>query len=173
MDDKLTIFIAVTAAAVVLQMLILAAMFFTMRKLSGRVTTLADDLYPRVLPLLEETKTLTRDVQGMLETSRPKVEAILDNASVISTTARNQTQKIDVALTDFMDRAKIHAIRADELVTRTFDKLEDASSKVQNTVTAPFKHLNGVLQGIGVGLETLFQKSKQPKNGKQNDEMFI
>ena len=151
MDDKLTLFIAVTAAAVVLQMLILAAMFFTMRKLSGRVTTLADDLYPRVVPLLEETKKLTRDVQGMLETSRPKVDAILDNASVISATARNQTQKIDVALTTFMDRAKIQAIRADELVSRTFDKVEDTSSKVQNTVTAPFKHLNGVLQGIGVG----------------------
>ena len=37
MDDKLTIFIAVTAAAVVLQMFILAAMFFTLRKLSGRM----------------------------------------------------------------------------------------------------------------------------------------
>lgn len=173
MDDKLTIFIAVTAAAVVLQMLILAAMFFTLRKLSGRVTALADDLYPRVVPLLEETKKLTGDVQGMLETTRPKLDVILDNAATVSTTARNQTQKIDAALTSFMDRAKIHAIRADELVTHTFDKVEDTTSKVQNTVTAPFKHLNGILQGVGVGLETLFQKSKQPRNGKHQDEMFI
>jgi hypothetical protein len=173
MDDKLTIFIAVTAAAVVLQMLILAGMFFTMRKLSSRVTALADDLQPRLVPLLEETKKLTSDVQGMLETTRPKLDAILDNVSTVSTTARQQTQKIDVALTGFMDRAKIQAIRADELVTRTFVKVENTSSKVQSTVTAPFKHLNGVLQGIGVGLETLLKKSKQPRNGRHNDEMFI
>jgi hypothetical protein len=173
MDDKLTIFIAVTAGAVVLQMLILAGMFFTMRKLSAHVTKLSDDLYPRLVPVLEQTKKLTSDVQGMLETTRPKLDVILDNAAVVSSTARQQTQKIDVALTSFMDRAKIHAIRADELVTRTFDRVEDTSSKVQNSVTAPFKQMNAVLQGIGVGLETLFHKSRQPRNGKQHDEMFI
>jgi len=173
MDDKLTIFIAVTAGAVVLQMLILAGMFFAIRKLSAHLTKLSDDLVPRIVPVLEQTKKLTSDVQGMLETTRPKLDIILDNAAVVSSTARNQTQKLDVALNDFMDRAKIHAIRADELVTRTFDRVEDTSSKVQNSVTAPFKHLNGVLQGIGVGLETLFHKSRQPRNGKQQDDMFI
>ncbi len=37
MDDKLTIFIGVTAAAVVLQMLILAGMFVILLRLSARV----------------------------------------------------------------------------------------------------------------------------------------
>ena len=41
MDDKLTIFIAVTAGAVVLQMLILAAMYFTMAKLSTHLKSAA------------------------------------------------------------------------------------------------------------------------------------
>jgi hypothetical protein len=173
MDDKLTIFIAVTAAAVVLQMLILAAMFFTLRKLSAFAEQQGQELSSRVLPLLEQTKKLTTDVQGLLETARPKVDVILDNASVISTTARGQTEKIDAALTAFTDRARLQAIRVDEIVTRTFDRVEDTSAKVQHTVLSPFKHLNGVLQGIGIGLETLFQKSGQPRNGKHNDEMFI
>ncbi len=173
MDDKLTIFIAVTAGAVVLQMLILAGMFFTIRKLSAHITQLSDDLVPRIVPVLEQTKKLTSDVQSMLETTRPKLDVILDNAAVVSSTAREQTQKLDVALTGFMDRAKIQAIRADELVTRTFDRVEDTSSKVQNTVTAPFKQVNAILQGVGAGLETLFNKSRQPRNGKHQDDMFI
>ncbi len=173
MDDKLTIFIAVTAGAVVLQMLILAGMFFTIRKLSAHITQLSDDLVPRIVPVLEQTKKLTSDVQSMLETTRPKLDVILDNAAVVSSTAREQTQKLDVALTGFMDRAKIQAIRADELVTRTFDRVEDTSSKVQNTVTAPFKQVNAILHGVGAGLETLFNKSRQPRNGKHQDDMFI
>jgi len=42
MDDKLTIFIAVTSAAVVLQMLILAGMYFAIRNLSTRIATIAE-----------------------------------------------------------------------------------------------------------------------------------
>ena len=51
MDDKLTIFIGVTAAAVVLQMLILAAMFGVMRSMSKRMQSLTEDLRSRILPL--------------------------------------------------------------------------------------------------------------------------
>lgn len=173
MDDKLTIFIGVTAAAVVLQMLILAGMFFVMRRMAARVQSVTEELQSRVTPLLDDAKKLTTDVQSLLETTRPKVDVILENASVISTTAREQTQKVDAALTSFMDRAKLQAIRADEMLTRTLDRVEETSAKVQHTVVSPFKHLNGVLQGIGVGLEALFQKSRQPRNGKHHDEMFI
>ena len=43
MDEKLTIFIAVTSAAVVLQMLILAGMALMMSKLSKQVLGIADE----------------------------------------------------------------------------------------------------------------------------------
>jgi hypothetical protein len=135
--------------------------------------SVTDDLQSRALPLLEDGKKLTTEVQSILEAIRPKLNVILDNAAIVSTTARNQTQKIDVALTGFMDHARIHAIRVDDLLNRTFDRVEDTSAKVQSTVLSPIKHLNGVLQGLGVGLETLFQKARQPKNGRHNDEMFI
>ncbi|MFZ0704862.1 MAG: hypothetical protein WAM71_04605 [Candidatus Korobacteraceae bacterium] len=173
MDDKLTIFIAVTAAAVVTQMLILAVIAAVMWRMAARFHSLSEKLEARALPVLQDAKKLTADVQSFLETARPKVDVLLENASVISTTAREQTQKVDAALTDFMDRARLQTIRVDEMLTRTLDQVEHTSEKVQNSVLSPVKHLNGVLQGIGAGLETLFQKSRQPRNGKHNDEMFI
>ncbi len=133
----------------------------------------SEDLYSRVIPLLQESKKLTTDLHSLLETSRPKLDTILDNVSAVSTTARDQTQKLEVAVTAFVDGARLQAIRADELLTRTLNRVEDTSSRVQHTVLSPFKHLNGVLQGLGVGLETLFHKGKPPRNGRQNDEMFI
>ena len=63
--DKLTIFIGVTASAVVLQMLILLGMFLTMRKLGARMQALADKaeettnaVQTRVLPILDNAKTM-------------------------------------------------------------------------------------------------------------------
>jgi hypothetical protein len=165
MDDKLTIFIGVTAAAVVLQMLILAGMFFTVRKLSKRVQSLTDDMESKLKPMLA-------DMQAFVQTARPKLEHIIDNASSISTTAKTQAGDLDVTVKAFMGRARLQAIRVDQMVTRTLDNVENATTKVQNTVVSPLRHLNGVLQGIGVGLEAFFDKQKRSRNG-QNDEMFI
>jgi hypothetical protein len=173
MDDKLTIFIAVTAAAVVTQMLILAVIAAVMWRMSTRMHALSETLETRALPVLQDAKKLTAEVQSFLESARPKIDALLDNASVISTTARNQTRRVDAAMTDFMERAHLQTIRVDEMLTHTLDRVETTKAKVENSVLTPLKHLNGVLQGIGVGIESLFQKSSQPKNGRHNDEMFI
>jgi uncharacterized protein YoxC len=173
MDDKLTIFIEVTAAAVVLQMLILGGMFLFLLKLGKRMEALSEDLETRVKPLLEDGKKLSTEVQAMLSTTRPKIELILDNASALSVTARTKAEQVDASLSAFMDRAHLQGIRVDELVTRTLDRVETTSSKVEHAVTTPLKHINGVLQGIGVGVEAFFEKQRKPRNGGHNDEMFI
>jgi len=82
MGDKLTIFMAVIAVVVVLQMVFLAAMYFMMRILNERLESVTcliiyldvmrEMVRARLLPALEET---TR----MLETTRPKIEVVLDN----------------------------------------------------------------------------------------------
>ena len=87
MDEKLTIFIAVTSAAVVLQMLILAGMFFTVRALSTHLKAAADEVKSQAFPLMENLKALEADIKRILETSAPKVELVLDNAAAITTTA--------------------------------------------------------------------------------------
>src|SRR5437764_205510 len=104
MDDKLTIFIGVTAAAVVLQMLILAAMLVIMSKLNKRVQAVTEDVQSKLMPILADSKKLTSDVQAFLETSRPRIEQIIENTSSLSATAKTQAQQLDVALTAFMGR---------------------------------------------------------------------
>ena len=171
--DNLTIFIAVTAAAVVLQMLILLGMFLVTRKLTVHIMYLSDELESKILPLLQDGKKLMTDTHQLLEVTRPKLDLILDNASVISTTARTQTQELEVSIKAFMDRARLQAIRADELFTRTVDRVEQTTSKLEHTVLSPIKRINGILQGIGVGLETFFNKTSRPRNGRPRDEMFV
>src|SRR5271154_524195 len=107
MDDKLTIFIAITAAAVVLQMLILLGMYIAVRKLSVRMEALADKvedatgtLQVRVLPVIDNVKSIQQEVKAFIETSRPKVDLLLDNLSHISSTARGSVERIDTTVND-------------------------------------------------------------------------
>lgn len=112
--DKLTIFIGVTASAVVLQMLILLAMFVTMRKLGARMQALADkveetttQVQTRVLPVIDNAKAIQQDVKSFLDTARPKIETIIDNASRISSTTRTTVERFDATANDAIDRVRL------------------------------------------------------------------
>jgi hypothetical protein len=173
MDDKLTIFIAVTAAAVVLQMLILLAMYVAVRKLSGRLESVVDETQSRVFPLLENAKVMQQDVKQFLETAGPKVDVILDNAAHVTTTARADVERVQATVNDLVDRVRLQVIRADEMVTRTMDRVEETSEKVQHSVMSPVRQVSGIVQAISVGVGTFFANQKRRRNGGPSDEMFI
>jgi len=173
MDDKLTIFIAITAAAIVLQMLILFVMCVVLYKLSARLKTAVDEGEARVFPLLENTKVLLQDVKTSLETMRPKVDVILDNAAHVTTTARTDADRLQTTFNDLLDRVRLQVIRADEMVTRTMDRVEETSEKVQHSVMSPLRQVSGVLQAINVSVGTYFNNQKRRRNGGPRDEMFI
>ena len=172
MDDKLTYVLIAITAAVVLQMLILAGMFWTLRKLSLHLKTVTDEVKAQALPLLETTKTLQADVKRIVETSSPKLELVLDNAAAISTTAHAGIGRVESTVNDLLDRARVQIIRADEMVTRAMDSVEDTTEKVAHSVTSPIKHASGIMQGISTGLGAYFSQ-KRPRNAGPSDEMFI
>ncbi len=79
MSDNLTLFIAITAAAVVLQMLILLVMCVVMFKLSKKLQAVTDETQSRLIPVLDNAKVMQQEIKSFLETSRPKIDVILDN----------------------------------------------------------------------------------------------
>jgi hypothetical protein len=172
MDENLTIFIAVTSAGVVLQMLMLLGMYLTLRTLSAHINSLADEVKSQVFPLLESGTHLQAHIKRIIETSSPKVELVLDSAAAITTTAYAGIGRVEGTVNDILDRAQLQVIRADEMITRAMDQVEDTTQKVARTVTSPIKHANGLLQGISAGVSAFFGK-KCSRNGGPSDEMFI
>lgn len=172
MDEKLTIFIAVTAGAVVLQMLILAGIFIAVRQLSTHLKSAADEVKSQVSPLVENAKALEADLQRILETSAPKIDLVLDNTAKITTTAHEGIGRVESTLNDVLDRARLQIIRADEMVSRAMDQVEETTEKVAHSVTSPVKHATGIVQGISTGFGAYFGQ-KRPRKPGPSDEMFI
>jgi len=170
MDDSLLrIFVFVTGFAVVLQALIMAALYLAVRKSSEKMEALATEFTGKALPTMET-------VHGLLTELRPKIETLTTNASESSTLVRNQLARIDATLTDALDRTRLQVIRADELLNRTLDRVEETSDVVHKTVMSPLRHVNGLVAAISTGVDVfLGQKRRHPKNGAgvPQDEMFI
>jgi len=173
MDEKLTIFIALTAFAVLLQAGVLAAMYFAMRKSSQRMEALAKEVEAKVLPAVDQA-------HAMVTEFRPKLNVIVENLEDMTTRARSQVQRVDATVSDALDRARLQVIRGDELLSRTLDRVEQTSEIVQKTVVSPVRQISGLMQGITVGLEFLFsRRGRRNGGGRQDrrpvpqDEMFI
>jgi hypothetical protein len=166
--DKLTLFIAVTSAAVVLQMLILGGMFFTMRKSAEKMEALAAEVRGKALPAIEQA-------QATLAEIRPQMKSILENVNQSTTLIRGHVTRLDATMNDALDRTRLQVIRADELLTRTLDKVEDTTEAVQNTVMTPVRQLSGIMHGISIGLSFLLgrQRNGRESVGVPQDEMFI
>ena len=173
MSDNLTLFIAITAAAVVLQMFVLLAMYMAMRKLSAKLQSVTDETQSRLLPILDNAKAMQQEVKSFLETSRPKIDVILDNLAHVTTTARTDIERVDTTLHDLLDRVRLQVIRVDEMVTHTLDLVEETSEKVQHSVMSPVRHVSGIVQAISVGVGTFFNSQRRGRNGGPSDEMFI
>ena len=170
MDDTLLkIFIAVTTFAVVVQAGILVGLYLAVRKSTARMEALATEVKSRVLPTVETAQNLMVEL-------RPKIDVISNNLAESSDLVRNQLGRLDATVTDVLDRARLQVIRADELLNRTMDKVEETSEVVHKTVISPLRQVNGLMAAISTGVDVfLGQKRRHPRNGAgvPQDEMFI
>ncbi len=173
MENLLPLFIAVTAAAVVLQAGILVGMYFAMRKSTVRMQALAEEVKSKMLPALDTT-------QATISELRPQLATIAENLAEVTTLVLCQVQRIDATVNDIVDRSRLQVIRADELLTRTLDRVEETTEVVQKTVVSPVRQFAGIIQGITAGVEFFFaSRGRRNGGGRENrrpvpqDEMFI
>ena len=170
MDDTLLkFFIAVTTIAVAVQAGILVALYVAVRKSTERMEALASEVKSKVLPTVETA-------QSIMEELRPKIEVMSTNFAESSDLLRNQLGRLDATVTDALDRARLQVIRADELLNRTMDRVEETSEVVHKTVISPLRQVNGLMAAISTGVDVfLGQKRRHPRNGGggPQDEMFI
>jgi hypothetical protein len=175
MNTFLIVFIIVTSVAVVIQMAILAALYVSTKKTSAKVEALAEDVHKRAAPVLDAAHALLVD-------NRDKLDTIVDNVAVSTTTVRNQLQRLDTTVTDVVDRTRLQVIRTDELVTRTLDRVEETTDLVHHTVISPVRQVAALLRGVSTGLDVLFgRRSKPPERAREpvrraasdEEELFI
>jgi hypothetical protein len=169
-STALTVFIAITAAAVVLQMLILLGIYLTMKRATGQAENIALDLHRRVNPILENARDIMAD-------TTPKLRMITANLTETSATLKRQAETLGDTAVEVAVRARNKVIQTDDLVTNVLERVEKATGLVENSVLSPVRYVNGILQGLSVGLGAFLNQKRANRSQRQrhgNDEgMFV
>lgn len=167
-ETLLTVFVGATCVAVILQMGILLALYITSRKTAERMEALAKRVEDQALPTIEMARNL-------LNENTPKVNAIISDLSSTTAVVKAQADRISTVIDDVVDRTRLQTIRADEMVTRTFDRLEETAETMQSVVLSPMRRMSGVLSGVmaGVGEFIGGRRVRRQSKAVPNEDMFI
>jgi hypothetical protein len=171
METRFTILLVEIGILVAIQVVVLIGIWMTFKKSSDKLTALAEDTHQRTVPILDAANS-------MVQTARPQVELIIANLAYTAEVLKSQADKVDATIGDIIDRTRLQVVRADELVSRTMDRVETTSDMVHHTVVSPVRQLSGVLQGVSTAFNVLFGRRGR-RGGQGNgvgvprDEMFI
>jgi hypothetical protein len=159
----LTVFVAIAAIALLLQVGLLFGMFFAVRKLQARVL----EIWPEVAAITASTRRIVDNVEKQVAKIGESTSSILD-------TTKNQVAKVDELLNDATTRAKVQIERAEMVLDDTLGRAQETVSIVQRTVLRPIREVHGVLTGIRTTLSYLGRGGRPTvDHATADEEMFI
>src|SRR5258706_3398605 len=149
MESWMPFFVIVTAVAIVLQAIMLIALFLQLRRTAARVEETISDLNTRLSPIISRLQILVDDVS-------PRISGLVADASELTRLARGQAQKVDRILTETMERLRLQLIHVDQILTGAMETIEEAGSRLRAAVWGPVVKASPLVRGGQFGLESFF-----------------
>jgi predicted PurR-regulated permease PerM len=152
----LTIIVGVGVLVFVVVLLMLAGTLLYARKRIHQILEHYDkEIAPHLAPMVKSAHSLVDDLS-------PKLKHITTNMVEVSDILRTETQHISVSLGDMVERTHQQAARVDNMVSSTLNGIGHATAAVQEGLSAPIRHLSGVLDGLRAGLGSFRRKRPHP-----------
>jgi len=167
-ETVLTIFIIITAAAIVLQALAMFGLYQVMRRIQGDVSGLRADVNRRIDPLAE---SLTE----IITNSREPLRSITSDLAEVARVVRERTGSVDRALDDLLDRFRLQVIRIDQTLTDVLEKVDETTAAVQRNIMGPVTEASAVIKGVQAGLDFFLSRRgpRRTSDVPQDEQMFI
>ena len=147
-DTLLLAFVGITTLAIVLQTILLLAVFAAIRKAARSIKDEAEDLRSAMMPIIYNS----RDLYARLA---PKLTSTVDDLAAIAHGLREQTEAVEQTATAVMDKLQRQTTRIDGMFTTVLDAIDRAGGFVAETVSRPVRQVSGLLSSLRAIIESL------------------
>jgi len=149
LDRLLTIFVALTALAVVTQACVLVAIYFMSKRLSDQMER-----------FMAETRELMVPVRAITDNLKTASSNILE----IGVSAREQFRHVENMVSETGEVLRAQLNRLEEVTKDVAERIDSTADLVQSTVLRPVREVAAVAKGFGRGIDFLFRRNKRPDN---------
>jgi predicted PurR-regulated permease PerM len=146
MESWLPFFVIVASLAVVLQAIVLVAVYLQIRRLGQRAEQMALELQARANPILSR-------IQVLVEEAQPQISSMIADAAHITHLARTQVQHADRVVGEAIDRLRMQLLHTDQILTGALEAIEETGSNLRRTILGPVQSVSAVVHGFQTGLE--------------------
>ena len=164
----LIVFVALTAFALLVQAIVMAVAYFTIRKTINTVQGEITEIRSTVMPMLTKSKET-------LDSVAPKIESIAADMAEVVRRVKEESAEIQATATDLLNRINRQTSRVDNMFTSVIDGMEHASNVVAHSVTRPVRQVSAVLASAKAFLTVLARgrRSERPVEAVADQDMFV
>lgn len=142
------ILIAVTAACMFIQTIVLCALFLGVRKGIKSLTDQVDELRTSAMPVIDHTREFVTRIT-------PKIEETAKNVAEMSQTIKERTTTVSASANEIVQRVNAQTSRVDAMVSTALDGIDSAAVFVAEAVNKPVRQLSGLLAAMRAVVEVL------------------
>ncbi|HEX4756814.1 MAG TPA: hypothetical protein VH308_02490 [Terracidiphilus sp.] len=156
-DSQTTQLVIVAAVAItmLLQTIALFAILIVVRKSVRSMRDEVEQLRTSILGFIERAAPVFDGVRQILTRTGPKIESTVADLAAMSANLRRQTNDVQTAATEIVERFRRQSARADAKLTNIFDVLERATNVMTEVVSKPMRQFAGILASAKAVMETL------------------
>jgi len=168
-------FVVVTGLAILMQTIILLAIFVTVRKAARSIREEAEDLRSSVMPAIYNARDLITSFRDLLAQVTPNIESAANDLSSITGGLRRQSEDLQVSALEILDRVRRQSSRLDDMFTALLDSIDRAGGFVAEMVSAPVRQISGALAAIKAVIESLGrpETQSQPPSPAPDNDTFV
>jgi len=174
--------IAIATLAVVMQAIVLLAIFFALRKAFANIRNEIADLRASVTPVVESSREVIDNSRLIVDYARklfarvaPKAEAMVGDAARIAHVLREQTEEAESTTKEILERTRRQTERLDAMTTDALDAVDRAGSYVTQTVVRPVRQIAGLAAAAKAIIESLRGSAREPRRARYSgdEDTFI
>jgi uncharacterized protein YoxC len=167
--------IGVAALALLMQTIILFALYRGVSKAAQSMKAEIEDLRASLMPILETTRQVVGTTRDLVVSLTPKVEATVSDVAELARGVRAQAAEVEAATEEILGRVRRQTGRIDTMFTGTLDAVDRASAYVTETVSKPVRQLSGILAAIKAVVESLRASDPSYREPTLHDDkdMFV
>jgi len=160
LEGLLTLFVALTAIAIITQAGVLVGIYVMSRRLSEQVERFMKDTREMIVPIHSIAENLRVASANIVE---------------IGLNARDQFRRVEAMLTDTGEALHVQLERFDRVSQNIMDRINETAEIVQDSVVRPAREVAAVAKGLTRGFGAFFfgRGRSTVDQARQDEELFI
>jgi methylthioribose-1-phosphate isomerase len=160
LEGLLTLFVALTAIAIVTQAGVLVGIYVMSKRLSDQVERFMKDTREMMVPLRSIAENLRTASTNLVE---------------IGLSARDQFRRVEAMVTDTGEALNVQLERFDRVSQNVIDRINETAEVVQDSVVRPAREIAAVAKGLTRGFGAFFfgRGRSTVDQARQDEELFI